>query len=131
MKLHHIGIIVKDIEKSIKIYSEMGYIQTGEVVIDEIQNNRVVFMEHPQASLVEFVEPIDSSSSISNFKVGYHHLCFEEEKNENIRDYFGKARIGKIFTKPMIAPALDYREIIFAYLRNGTLIEIVLIGKQC
>lgn len=126
MKLHHIGIIVKDINKSIGLYKKLGYRQVGETVIDNIQKNIVAFMQLSQAPLIELIEPVDGSSSVINFKCGYHHLCFEEDVNENVRESFGKLKIGKIFTQPILAPALDFREIVFAYLYNEMLIEIIL-----
>ena len=45
VRIHHIGIVVKDIEKNILMYKKLGYKQISEIFFDEIQNNKVVFLE--------------------------------------------------------------------------------------
>lgn len=39
VRIHHIGIVVKDIEKNILMYKKLGYKQISEIFFDEIQNN--------------------------------------------------------------------------------------------
>ncbi len=127
MKVHHIGIIVKDIIKSIKIYSKLGYKTITDIIIDQNQNNKVVFIQSSDYSqIIELIEPINETSSIYNFKEGYHHICYEIKTEENIFIKFKEMEIGKIFTKPIKSPAINNREIIFAYLRNGTFVEFIL-----
>lgn len=126
MKLHHIGILIKDISKAITLYSKIGYILDGNVTIDDIQNNRIAFLYCDFSPLIELIEPIDENSSIYNFKEGYHHICYEAEPGEDIIQKFKTMKIGKIFTKPIIAPALDNREVVFACLQNGTFVEFIL-----
>lgn len=126
MKQHHIGIIVRNIEKSIKIYSEMGYKLKGNVVLDYNQNNRIAFMYSDFSPAIELIQPINELSSIYNFRDGYHHICYETEWGEDIVQIFKAIKIGKIFTKPIIAPALNNREAVFACLQNGTFIEFIL-----
>lgn len=125
--MHHIGIIVKDLEKNIELYLKFGYKIISDIVIDQIQNNRVVFFRSSDESqTVELIEPVDKSSSVYNYKGGYHHICYEAEPGEDIIQKFKEMKIGKIFTKPIIAPALDNREVVFACLQNRTLIEFIL-----
>lgn len=125
--MHHIGIIVKDLEKNIELYLKFGYKKISDIVIDQIQNNRVVFFRSSDGSqTIELIEPIDKSSSVYNCKDGYHHICYEAEQEEDIILKFKSMRIGKIFTKPIIAPALDNREVVFACLQNGTFVEFIL-----
>lgn len=127
MRMHHIGIIVKDLEKNIELYLKFGYKIISDVVIDQIQNNRVVFFRSGDGSqTVELIKSVDKSSSVYNYKGGYHHICYEAEPGEDIIQKFKEMKIGKIFTKPIIAPALDNREVVFACLQNGTLIEFIL-----
>ena len=125
MKLHHIGIIVKNLEKSIKIYLSMGYIQLDDVIIDYIQYNRIVFMRKEGEPLIELIEPVDSRSSVCNFKVGYHHLCYEVIEDKNVDKLFQGNRMGKVFTKPIVAPALN-KKVRFAMLSNGVFIEFII-----
>ena len=125
MKEHHVGIKVLQLEKNIELYSKLGYQQASPITIDGIQNNRIVFLQN-QSQRIELIESINEKSSIFRFKDGYHHICYESEDEENIINTFKEARIGKIFTKPIVAPALENREVVFACLQNGLFIELIL-----
>ena len=120
MKLNHIGIIISDIEKSKQLYAKLGY------TVDMIQNNRIIIMTSEDSVALELVKPINVSSNVINAHKGYHHICYEAESGEDIVQKFKEMKIGKIFTQPMIAPALDNRQVVFACLQNGTLIEFIL-----
>lgn len=124
MKLHHIGIIVKDLEKSIRIFSIMGYTQLKDAIIDYIQYNRIVFVKKDGEPLIELIEPLDDRSSVSNFKEGYHHLCYEVMEENKVDELIRDNRIGKVFTKPIVAPALN-KKVRFAFLTNGVFIEFI------
>ncbi len=125
MKVHHIGIKVSQLEKNIELYSKLGYHQVSSITVDEIQSNRIVFLQN-QIQCVELIEPLNEKSSIYHFKDGYHHICYESEGDEDIIKAFKEAKIGKIFTKPLVAPALENREVVFACLQNGMFIELIL-----
>lgn len=131
MRTHHIGIIVNDLDKNIELYLNLGYEKISDTIIDRIQNNRVLFFKSCDgAQTIELIEPIDEHSSIRNFKSGYHHICYEAEPWEDIIQKFKEMRIGKIFSKPIVAPALDSRKVVFACLQNGTFIEFILQGEE-
>ena len=125
MKVHHIGIKVSQLEKNIELYSKLGCHQVSSITVDEIQSNRIVFLQN-QIQCVELIEPLNEKSSIYHFKDGYHHICYAAEKDEDIVKAFKEAKIGKIFTKPIVAPALENREVVFACLQNGLFIELIL-----
>ena len=125
MKVHHIGIKVSQLEKNIELYSKLGCHQVSSITVDEIKSNRIVFLQN-QIQCVELIEPLNEKSSIYHFKDGYHHICYEAEKDEDIVKAFKEAKIGKIFTKPIVAPALENREVVFACLQNGLFIELIL-----
>ena len=50
MKIHHTGLIVKDIEKSLHIYQKLNYVQISEVILDQLQNIKVCFIESEDKS---------------------------------------------------------------------------------
>ena len=124
MKVHHTGIIVKDLEKNVILYIKLGYDQVSDIVVDNVQQNRVVFLQN-QNHKIELIEPLNEKSSIYHFKEGYHHICYEVDDREPFLYDFKQLKIGKIFTKPMLAPAIGNREIVFACLTNGTFVEIL------
>ena len=118
------GIIVKDLEKNVVLYTKFGFDVVSNIVVDNVQQNRVVFLQN-QNLKVELIEPLNEKSSIYHFKEGYHHICYETENKDAFFENFKQLKIGKIFTKPIHAPAIDNREIIFACLPNGTFIVIL------
>lgn len=124
MTVHHTGIIVKNLEKNMTVYVKLGYDQVSDIVVDNVQQNRVVFLRN-QNQTIELIEPLNENSSIYNFKEGYHHICYEVENKDAFFKDFKQLKIGKIFTKPMRAPAIDNREIFFACLTNGTFVEFL------
>ena len=126
MIIHHIGIVVTDINKSIDIYDKMGFELEDNIVIDYVQKNRIAFLKTGYCLKFELIEPLNEESSVYNFGQGYHHVCYEAEPGEDIIQNFKNMRIGKIFTQPIVAPALNNRKVIFACLQNGTFIEFIL-----
>ena len=98
MYIHHKGIIVSNIEKSIAIYNNLGYCQNSEPVIDNVQFNKIVFLSSPNDSRnTELIEYIDERSSICHFKCRYHHIyllvklaktSFTVLKNENWESFY-------------------------------------------
>ena len=82
MKLHHIGIIVKDIQKSL---GELGkYFEFKETTIPTLvksQKVNVCFLKSSDV-YIELIEPIDDDSPVKSMAEsggGFHHLCFEVE----------------------------------------------------
>ena len=105
MKIHHVGIVCSDISKTIYLYEKIGY---------ELQG--------------ELVEPMDFTSTVANCKEGYHHICYEVE--DDFVETFRRLKVGKIFTGELVAPAINNRKVIFAYLKNKTLVEFILEDKN-
>lgn len=129
MKIHHIGIIVKDVEKSLILYTKLGFKRITDVVEDMVQHNIIVFLGLKNGSpIIELIQPLDEHSSVINSHVGYHHICFEADPQEDIVSKFKSIGIGKIFAGPIVAPAIDNRKVAFACMNNGTFIELILKG---
>ena len=124
MKVHHIGLIVRDIDKSIKIYKRINYIQKTGIIFDEHQNIKICFLENDFHRL-ELIQSLDETSSIYHFKDGYHHICYEVY-DENFVENFIDYKIGKIFSQPTIAPAIENRCVVFGCLSNGAFVEFLL-----
>lgn len=127
MKIHHIGIIVKDLGKSVKCYLQLKYSISCYTIIDDIQNNRLAFLRsYDGTQVLELIEPLNEFSSVYNCKEGYHHICYDVSDDNNFLENFKAMKIGKVFTKPIIAPALNGKSVVFAMLRNGTIVEFLL-----
>lgn len=127
------GVITFDMEKSIMIYLKLGYDKKVDIE-DHYQFNRIVMMERNDGTIVELIKSLDERSSVYHFQPGYHHICYELEPGEDLEKCFRKFRIGKVFTAPIIAPALQGRKVVFACLLDKTFIEFILyeesLGKE-
>ena len=78
MKLHHVGVAVRDLENGIRRYEAMGMkLAHRETVLS--QKVKVAFMG--SGPWVELLEGTDPSSAVSTFidkrGEGQHHLAFE------------------------------------------------------
>ncbi|MEG2110073.1 MAG: VOC family protein [Clostridium sp.] len=124
MKVHHIGIIVKDIDKSEKIYEKLSY-KKMELIHDKLQNIKIQFMINDNDEKIELIQSLDKNSSIHNFKPGYHHICYELSNQEKEKFNFSQYKIGKIFTNDIVAQAINNRTVVFACLTNQTFIEFL------
>jgi hypothetical protein len=104
----------------------LGYNSSNCITVDKYQHNNIMILNSEFAPSIELIEPLDEESSVYNFREGYHHICYEAELGEDIIQKFKNMKIGKIFTQPIVAPALNNRKVIFACLQNGTFIEFIL-----
>jgi len=83
MKIHHIGMVVNNIEAHYKAYYKnvLGYEGLSEIYKDEKIGVSVAFLNLNDKIYLEFVQPLNENSPVSNFlkKRGQtlHHLCFE------------------------------------------------------
>jgi len=80
LKLHHIGIIVKNIQKSLGEVTQ--YLDFESITMPTLvgsQKVNICFLKTNNVFL-ELIEPAEANSPISNFIKkggGFHHLCFE------------------------------------------------------
>ncbi len=104
MKLHHIGIVVNNIQESLGEISK--YIKFEETTIPtlvESQKVNVCFLKTSDIYL-EFIEPVGNDSPVEKFSNsggGFHHLCFEVK---NIHEEIEKMRKqgARIIVEPVI-----------------------------
>ena len=82
MKLHHIGIVVKNIQESLgEITQFLEFQETSLPMEVSSQKVNVCFLKTSNVYL-ELIEPIDQDSPVKKFSSsggGFHHLCFEVE----------------------------------------------------
>ena len=82
MKLHHVGIVVKNIQESLGELTKFLDFQETSVPIEvKSQRVNVCFLKTSDV-YVELIEPIENNSPVKNFSDlggGFHHLCFEVE----------------------------------------------------
>ena len=80
MKLHHIGIVVKNIRQSLgELTQYLDFESTTVPSLVGSQKVNICFLKTNNVFL-ELIEPAQENSPISNFIKkggGFHHLCFE------------------------------------------------------
>ena len=80
MKLHHIGIVVENIQKSLgDLTKYLDFESTTVPSLVGSQKVNICFLKTYNVFL-ELIEPAEENSPISNFIKkggGFHHLCFE------------------------------------------------------
>ena len=82
MKLHHIGVVVPNIQKSLgELKSLMDFQSTSMPMPVATRKVNVCFLRMGE-SFLELIEPSSDDSPIADFTKtggGIHHLCFEVE----------------------------------------------------
>lgn len=125
MRVHHIGYVVKNIEKHKK-----------NLVVDEVVKE--LYDETQKANLalircenifIELIEPASKDSFTYSFLQkggGYHHLCYEASK-EKAEEFIKNKKMIKVLNW-VYAPLLE-GEVCFAYSRNKEVVEFVCLKR--
>ena len=104
LKLNHIGIVVKDIKKSLEDYlKNYGFSQVSDIIDVDNQDVRVVMLNSGSDVNIELIEPIDETSPAYNALKrggGLNHLCYETKFFDDMLIKFR----GKIVRSPREAP---------------------------
>ena len=127
LTFHHVGIACRDISKSSKFYTLMGY-QASPVTDDPIQHVRVCFLEKDGAPRLELLEPLDEQSpvarTLSTSGVSPYHICYEvADITAAIEALRGQRFL--LVNGPVPACAMGDKRIAFLYQKNTGLIELV------
>ena len=129
MIFHHIGIAVENIDMSIKVYSDMGYVLKNKVkYFDPIQNVNICFMFKKSHPLIELISPSSAKSPINRILKNNgstpYHTCYEVDSID--KEIMNFKKIGFIqIMKPQNAIAFEGRKICFLISRSIGLIELL------
>ena len=133
LKLHHIGIAVKNIQESLgELTKFLNFESTTIPTLVGSQKVSVCFLKTNNV-YIELIEPTEENSPISTFTAnggGFHHICFEVNNIHKEVDKMVKNG-ARIVVEPVIG--FDDRLIAFLLLNmentNCNLIELVEIKK--
>tara|TARA_Y100000741_G_scaffold317671_1_gene264548 strand:- start:950 stop:1348 length:399 start_codon:yes stop_codon:yes gene_type:complete len=129
MKLHHIGIVVKNIQESLgELTKFLDFKETSVPVGVKSQKVNICFLKTSDV-YIELIEPIENDSPVKTFSEsggGFHHLCFEVDNIlEEIETM--KQKGARVIVEPTIG--FEDRLIAFILLNlkntNCNLIELV------
>ena len=125
LKLHHIGVATKNIEKEFSYFKMLGYERCSEIFVDEIQKIKGIFIEAKNQPCLELLENLTEEGPLKNYLSKgnkFYHFAYETQNIE--ADYHRLINKGAI---PMvkITKATFFEKICFLMLKNMMLIELV------
>ena len=115
LKIHHIGYLVKKIEKAKQTFGALGYLVEQDTVRDDIRKVDICFLIK-DGYRVELVSPCSADSVVSGLLKKYkntpYHICYEAEDPEGAYRELTENGFAAIDT-PTPAPALGGRDVVF------------------
>ena len=113
--VHHIGYLVKKIEKAKQTFLALGYLIEQDTVYDDIRKVNICFLTR-DGYRVELVSPATEDSVVSGlikrYKNSPYHICYETDDFE--ADIARLTDDGFIaIDTPTPAPALGGRDVVF------------------
>jgi methylmalonyl-CoA/ethylmalonyl-CoA epimerase len=132
LKLHHTGLLVKDVAPAAQHYAEvLGYRMESEPIDDPVQTARVQFLRLPGAThWLELIAPLGPESKLANALTkggGLHHLCYEVADLGAATEYFRIAGC-MVISEPVVAVAFPGRRIAWLMDRQRFLFELLEAG---
>ncbi|RLA86589.1 MAG: methylmalonyl-CoA epimerase [Deltaproteobacteria bacterium] len=130
MRLHHVGLVVKDVEKVARSLEDfLGLTYISGPTEDPIQRVRAIFLElgWGKGLSLELLEPTSEDSPVVKFQRrggGIHHLCFEVEDIEGEIERL-RERGVQLVKEPVPAVGFGGRRIAFLFPVKGFLVELV------
>ncbi len=132
-KVHHIGIAVQDIEKSLAVYRDLlGLEFEGQ---HEVEEQKVITAFFPVGEThLELIQPTAGNVGVTKFLEkrgeGVHHICFEVDDIEQALQYV-KARGAVLIdeTPRMIEDGKKKMAFLHPKSTGGVLIELYQIVK--
>ncbi len=128
MKLEHIGIAVDDLDKAVKLFTELLESEPSPIKEVPDQKIKVVFYRRKGVAALELLAPTDENSAIGKFLnkrgPGLHHLSFAVENIERKLAELKTRGYSLIDEKPRIGAS--GRKIAFIHPKStsGVLIEL-------
>ncbi|MCR5236802.1 MAG: VOC family protein [Lachnospiraceae bacterium] len=127
MKIHHIGYLVKKMDKSLPVFAELGYEVEKEPVYDEYRKADIAFliMDGYRIELVCPHKESDVYPLLKKFGNSPYHICYETEDQE--RDISRLRDSGYTdFTGIQPAPAIgEQAEVVFFIHSRMGIIELL------
>ncbi len=114
LKLHHIGIVVQNINESLgEISNFLSFESTSLPTLVGSQKVNICFLK-TNSVYIELIEPADPDSPIISFVKdggGFHHLCFEVDDIQQEID-----KMVKKGARLVVAPVNGFEDRVIAFL---------------
>lgn len=127
MKVHHIGYLVKRIEKSIVAFEALGYKLVIHPAWDEGRQANLCFLRNGEYC-VELIAPAEGSSLyplLKQYKNAPYHMCYCCENLDEMIEELKKEKF-MLFLEPSPAPVIGRSaRVAFLMSSGGGMIELV------
>lgn len=115
LKIHHIGYLVKKIEKAKQAFEALGYRTQQDTVYDDIRKVDICFLQK-DGCRIELVSPVGEDSVVAGLMKKYknspYHICYEADDPEAAYEELTAGGFTAIDT-PTPAPAMGGRKVVF------------------
>lgn len=115
MKIHHVGYLVKNKDKALKKFQNMGYHVSQNYVLDAYRKVFIAFMEK-DGYLIELVSPFEKDSATGRLLKKYgnapYHICYEVENFDKEVEAM-QSNGFFMFDEPHEACAINNRKVCF------------------
>ena len=130
LKIHHIGYLVKKIERARQTFERLGYQINQDTIYDDIRKVDICFLEK-DGYCIELVSPVSEESVVygllKNYKNCPYHICYETTDFDKDFDALRSYGFMPIDTLTP-APALSDREVVFMTHAALGMIELIKIS---
>lgn len=123
---HHIGVACKDFALEQMVWEQLGYHQEDEEFEDPVQRVKGRFLVGPGPRL-ELLVPTSADSPVQGVlsrRTRMYHQAFEVKDFDVALDALEDAGARRT-AEPAAAVAFGGRRIVFLFLRNGHLLELI------
>ena len=126
LKLHHIGVATRNIEKEFEIFSKLGYKKCSNVFEDKNQKMKGLFIKSQNQPCLELIEGVGEENPVkSHILKGnkFYHIAYETKNIEKDLKIFIENNKAKIIVP--ITGATYFEKICFVLLPNMMIVEFV------
>jgi methylmalonyl-CoA/ethylmalonyl-CoA epimerase len=127
MKIHHIGYLAKNIEKTEKKFFELGFTVERSTKYDQIRDINIEFLINGDYR-VELIQPMSKESPmyplLQRFKNTPYHFCYEVDDIESAIQELSDKHYT-VIQNPDIAPCIDDKKVAFLNNISMGIIELV------
>lgn len=126
MKIHHVGYLTKNLDKSKLLFENLGFFVEKEKAYDELRKIHIVFMLNDNYR-IELVEPDGEQSPIwgllKRYKNTPYHFCYQvEDMNTAVKKMRKEGHV--MISKPMPASCMDNKLCCFMLHKDMGIIEL-------
>lgn len=127
LSVHHIGYLVKKIEKARQAFLSLGYVVEQDIVYDHIRKVNICFLVK-DGYRIELVSPAAEDSVVAGLMKKYknspYHICYQ---TEDLEASFAELTSGGFLAidSPTPAPALGGHDVVFLTHASLGMIELL------